>query len=167
MTVDTQIMDVMTDPIFGDYGRLRSPVQGDYHSGETLGGLSWSYYSHIAPEKTLKMVNSLKDRAGAGETIFYDNLHRCRKSHQLGQGGHRPVFFQDENFIIGGEAAPVVKQIYSLCLAGNGPAKIARILAEQQIPMPETLEYHRTGSTRRCHPGYECKWATNTILSYA
>lgn len=93
MTVDTQIMDVMTDPIFGDYGRLRSPVQGDYHSGETLGGLSWSYYSHIAPEKTLKMVNSLKDRAGAGETIFYDNLHRCRKSHQLGQGGHRPVFF--------------------------------------------------------------------------
>ncbi len=52
------------------------------------------------------------------------------------------------------EAAPVVKQIYSLCLAGNGPTKIARVLTEQQTPTPGTLEYRRTGSTRRYHPGY-------------
>ncbi len=70
---------------------------------------------------------------------------------------------EDENFIIDEEAAPVVKQIYSLCLAGNGPTKIARMLAEQEIPTPGTLEYRRTGSTRRYHPGYECKWATNTV----
>ena len=68
---------------------------------------------------------------------------------------------EDENFIIDEEAAPVVRQIYSLCLAGNGPTKIAR---EQQIPTPGTLEYRRTGSTRRYHPGYECKWATNTVV---
>ena len=68
-----------------------------------------------------------------------------------------------ENFIIDEEAAPVVRQIYSLCLAGNGPTKIARMLTEQQIPTPGTLEYRRTGSTRRYHPGYECKWATNTV----
>ena len=71
---------------------------------------------------------------------------------------------EDENFIIDEEAAPVVKQIYSLCLAGNGPTKIARMLTEQQIPTPGTLEYRRTGSTRRYHPGYECKWATNTVV---
>ena len=35
---------------------------------------------------------------------------------------------EDENFIIDEEAAPVVKQIYNLCLAGNGPTKIARML---------------------------------------
>ncbi len=64
---------------------------------------------------------------------------------------------EDENFIIDGEAAPVVRQIYSLCLAGNGPTKIARMLTEQEIPTPGTLEYRRTGSTRRYHPGYECK----------
>ena len=69
----------------------------------------------------------------------------------------------DENFIVDEEAAPVVRQIYSLCLAGNGPTKIARMLTEQQIPTPGTLEYRRTGSTRRYHPGYECKWATNTV----
>ena len=71
---------------------------------------------------------------------------------------------EDENFIIDEEAAPVVQQIYQLCLAGNGPTKIARMLTEQQIPTPGTLEYQRTGSTRRYHPGYECKWATNTVV---
>ena len=71
---------------------------------------------------------------------------------------------EDENYIVDEEAAPVVRQIYSLCLAGNGPTKIARMLTEQQIPTPGTLEYRRTGSTRRYHPGYECKWATNTVV---
>ena len=62
------------------------------------------------------------------------------------------VMDEDENFIIDEEAAPVVQQIYQLCLAGNGPTKIARMLTEQQIPTPGTLEYRRTGSTRRYHP---------------
>ena len=46
---------------------------------------------------------------------------------------------EDENFIIDEEAAPVVRQIYSLCLAGNGPTKIARMLTEQQIPTPGSM----------------------------
>ena len=71
---------------------------------------------------------------------------------------------EDERFIVDEKAAPVVKQIYDLCLAGNGPSKIARVLTEQGVPTPGTLEYRRTGSTRRYHPGYECKWATNTIV---
>ena len=54
---------------------------------------------------------------------------------------------EDENYIVDGETAPVVQQIYQLCLAGNGPTKIARMLTEQQIPTPGTLEYRRTGST--------------------
>ena len=62
---------------------------------------------------------------------------------------------EDENYLVDEETAPVVQQIYQLCLAGNGPTKIARMLTEQQIPTPGTLEYRRTGSTRRYHPGYE------------
>ena len=42
---------------------------------------------------------------------------------------------EDENFIIDEEAAPVVKQIYNFCLAGNGPTKIARMLTEQQLSL--------------------------------
>ena len=71
---------------------------------------------------------------------------------------------EDGHFIIDEEAAPVVRQIYSLCLAGNGPTKIARMLTEQGIPTPGTLEYRRTGSTRRYYPDYPCKWATNTVV---
>ena len=71
---------------------------------------------------------------------------------------------EDGHFIIDEEAAPVVRQIYSLCLAGNGPTKIARMLTEQGIPTPGTLEYRRTGSTRRYYPEYPCKWATNTVV---
>lgn len=79
----------------------------------------------------------------------------------------RPVYGylmgEDERFIIDEEAAPVVRQIYSLCLAGNGPTKIARMLTEQQIPTPGTLDYMRTGNTNRNYPDYPWKWATNTI----
>ena len=30
---------------------------------------------------------------------------------------------EDENYIVDEETAPVVRQIYQLCLAGNGPTK--------------------------------------------
>ena len=69
----------------------------------------------------------------------------------------------DGRFIIDTETAPVVKQIFSLCLAGNGPTKIARMLTEQNIPTPGTMEYRRTGSTRRYYPDYPCRWAANTV----
>lgn len=69
----------------------------------------------------------------------------------------------DKKFVIDEEAAPVVRQIYSLCLAGNGPTKIARMLTEQKIPTPGTLNYMRTGNTKNYYPDYPCKWATNTV----
>ncbi len=70
---------------------------------------------------------------------------------------------EDKAFVIDEEAAPVVRQIYNLCLAGNGPTKIARMLTEQNIPTPGTLNYMRTGSTQHYYPDYPCKWATNTV----
>ena len=88
------------------------------------------------------------------ETVSYTHLDVYK----------RQLMDEDENYIVDEETAPVVRQIYQLCLAGNGPTKIARMLTEQQIPTPGTLEYRRTGSTRRYHPGYECKWATNTVV---
>jgi len=74
-------------------------------------------------------------------------------------------YLKDENgkFVIDEETAPVVRQIYSLCLAGNGPTKIARMLAEQKIPTPGTLEYMRYGITRRYYPEYPYKWSANTV----
>ena len=80
----------------------------------------------------------------------------------------RPVYGyrmgEDGRYIVDEEAAEVVRKIYSLCLAGNGPTKIARMLTEQQIPTPGTLDYLRTGNTNRYYPDYPCKWATNTVV---
>ena len=71
-TADTPIQTVMNDPVFDDYGRLLFPVDTGYWSGETLGDLRLTYYSHIDPDETVEIVNTLKERALAGATIFYD-----------------------------------------------------------------------------------------------
>jgi len=80
----------------------------------------------------------------------------------------RPVYGylmgEDGRYVVDEEAADVVRKIYILCLAGNGPTKIARMLTEQQIPTPGTLDYLRTGNTNRYYPEYPCKWATNTVV---
>ena len=79
---------------------------------------------------------------------------------------HPPYgYIKGENgtFAIDEETAPVVKQIYALCLAGNGPGKIARMLTEQNIPTPGTVEYQRTGNTRRYYPDYPCRWSATTV----
>ena len=73
------------------------------------------------------------------------------------------VLGEDGLFVIDEETAPVVRQIYALCLAGNGPTKIARMLSEQNIPTPGTVEYFRTGSTRRYDPDHPCRWSANTV----
>lgn len=39
-TMNTKISDVISDPLFGDYGRLIFPVNSGYYSGDTLGGAS-------------------------------------------------------------------------------------------------------------------------------
>ena len=61
---------VLGQPDFS--GRLLFPVDTGYWSGETLGDLRLTYYSHIDPDETVEIVNTLKERALAGETIFYD-----------------------------------------------------------------------------------------------
>ena len=70
--LDTRIEDVVKDPAFKDYGRLLFPVNRAYYRGDTLEELQLTYYSHIDPEETVKILNTLQDRAEAGQTIFYD-----------------------------------------------------------------------------------------------
>ena len=71
-TADTKIADVQSDSVFGTYGRLIFPVDEGYYSGNTLGELRLTWYNNIDSEKTVEIVNYMKDHAEAGETIFYD-----------------------------------------------------------------------------------------------
>ena len=58
--------------MFGSYGRLLFPVEDAYYSGDTLEDLGLTYYSHIDPDETVEIVNTLRERAADGQTIFYD-----------------------------------------------------------------------------------------------
>ncbi len=70
--VDTRINDVINDPVFKNYGRLIFPVDNGYYSGNTLGELSLAWYNNINSDNTIEIVNYMKNKASAGETIFYD-----------------------------------------------------------------------------------------------
>lgn len=70
---------------------------------------------------------------------------------------------EDGHLLIDEETAPVVELIFQLCVEGNGPGKIARMLKERGIPTPGTIEFQRTGRTRRYHPDAPCRWTPDTI----
>lgn len=71
-TRESRIEDVQNDPAFDGFGRLLFPTNTYYYSGDTLEELELTYYSHIDPEETVEIVNTLYDRVEAGQTAFYD-----------------------------------------------------------------------------------------------
>lgn len=71
-TEDSRISDVINDPVFGGHGRLLFPADSGYWSGDTLGNLNLVWYNDIDPDTTVDIVNTLHNRAAAGETVFYD-----------------------------------------------------------------------------------------------
>ena len=71
-TKDTKISEVQNDTAFGDWGRLIFPVDSSYYSGDTLGELDLTWYNYVNADKTVEIVNYLKNHALAGDTVFYD-----------------------------------------------------------------------------------------------
>lgn len=67
----TRIDEVTSYPAFGDWGRMIFPVDTGYYSGSTLGSLRLTWYSNIQPAKTVEIVNYMREKADAGEQIFY------------------------------------------------------------------------------------------------
>ena len=74
-TTDSRIEDVMHDPVFGDYGRLIFPADTAYWSGDTLAELRLTWYSNIDPDKTVEIVNYLREHAQAGRHGLLRHLH--------------------------------------------------------------------------------------------
>ena len=93
-TVDTKIMDVITDSVFGDYGRLLFPADRGYYSGDTLGRLSLTWYGNIKPKRTVEIANYIKAKAAAGETVFYDIYSVKEKAQNLDKKNTGLFFFR-------------------------------------------------------------------------
>ena len=72
---------------------------------------------------------------------------------------------EDGHLLVDEETAPVVELIFQLCVEGNGPGKIARMLKEREIPTPGTITFQRTGQTSCYFPDDPCRWNPATVLS--
>ena len=129
-TADTPIETVAADPVFGDYGRLLFPVDDWYMSGETLGDLQLTWYTNIDPGETVEIVNSLYNRAAAGETVFYDIYTEEEKAADPEKADTGLFFFKGE---------PGEK--FAVCNAGGGFAYVGAM----QDSFPHALELSKRG----------------------
>ena len=129
-TKNTRISDVMNHPAFGGHGRLLFPVNSGYYSGDTLGTLGLTWYNGIDPDKTVEIVNSLKDRAEAGETIFYDIYTDAEKAANPAKRDTGLFFFRGE---------PGAK--YAVCNAGGGMAYVGAM----HDSFPHAIELSKMG----------------------
>lgn len=62
-------------------------------------------------------------------------------------------------WIIDPETGPVVKRIFDLALAGNGPKRIANLLAKERVPKPKTIYAQRHGKPL---PPFPYHWEDST-----
>ena len=73
-TLDTKVMDVINDPVFGDYGRLIFPADRTISQDLTLEDVGdiLVWYNNVNPDRTVEIANYLRDQAASGQQIFYD-----------------------------------------------------------------------------------------------
>ncbi len=130
VTGSTKITDVINDPLLGDYGRLLFPTDDGYYSGDTLAQLRLVWYSSIDPDETVEIVNYVRDRAAAGETVFYDIYTEEEKAADPAKRDTGLFFFKGTP----GER-------FAVCNAGGGFAYVGAM----QDSFPHALELSKLG----------------------
>ena len=129
-TTSTSIQDVTQNSVFAGYGRLLFPVDDWYMSGSTLGDLQLTWYNNIDPEETVEIVNTLWQRANAGETVFYDIYTEEEKAEDPAKEDTGLFFFRGD---------PGAK--FAVCNAGGGFAYVGAM----QDSFPHALELSKRG----------------------
>ena len=129
-TAETKISDVISDPAFGDYGRLLFPVNSGYYGGSTLGDLTMTWYNYIDPDKTVEIANYMKSHAEAGDTVFYDIYTEAEKAADPAKRNTGLFFFRGE---------PGAK--FAICNAGGGFAYVGAM----HDSFPHALELSKKG----------------------
>lgn len=124
------IADVMSDLVFGDYGRLIFPVDEGYWSGTTLEDLHLVWYNYIDPDKTVEIVNYMRNHAKNGDTIFYNIYSDVERQANPDLRNTGLFFFR------GNQNAP-----FAICNAGGGFAYVGAM----QDSYPHALELSKKG----------------------
>ena len=97
-TLETKVMDVINDPVFGDYGRLIFPVDRTIDEDLELQdvGEILTWYNNVNPDRTVEIANYLKDQVESGEQIFYDIYTDEEKAEDPDKENTGLFFFRGE-----------------------------------------------------------------------
>lgn len=95
-TEDTKVTDVINDEVFDCYGRLIFPVDMQISDNLTLKNINTilPWYSEINTDKTVEIVNYMKEKAGSGQQIFYDIYSDDEKKSDLDKQNTGLFFFK-------------------------------------------------------------------------
>ena len=115
---------------------------------------NWANELH-AKDTSRKVRAVMKMKAEQGERLGGRPPYGYRKSD-----GDANTLVPDE------DTAPVVKHIFSLCAAGNGPKRIATILTKERVVNPSNTYYRKTGKSHRgLDTTRPCLWSSNSVTS--
>lgn len=115
---------------------------------------NWANELH-AKDTSRKVRAVMKMKAEQGERLGGRPPYGYRKSD-----GDANTLVPDE------DTAPVVKHIFSLCAAGNGPERIATILTKEQVVNPSNAYYRKTGKSHRgLDTTRPCLWSSSSVTS--
>ena len=106
------------------------PVDSGYYSGDTLGELGLTWYSNIDADKTVEIVNYMKEHAEAGDTVFY-NIYTDEEREADPDKENTGLFFFKGN--------PGEK--FAVCNAGGGFAYVGAM----HDSFPHALELSKKG----------------------
>ena len=127
---NSTINAVRNDPVFVGNGRLLFPIEDWYMRGDTLQNLSLTWYSNIDSHVTVDIVNTLWERANAGETVFYDIYSDEEKAEDPAKEDTGLFFFKGN---------PGEK--FAVCNAGGGFAYVGAM----QDSFPHALALAKRG----------------------
>ena len=74
ITRNTKIIDIINNPIFGNYGRYIFPIHRQISSSLTIESLDsiYTWYNYMRPERTIEIINYFISQVKKGNKIFYD-----------------------------------------------------------------------------------------------
>lgn len=135
-TVQSTVAKVISDPAFGDFGRLLFPVDRNISPSMTLAQVStqnvYIWYPYIRVEKTVEVLNFLRSRAMDGERIFY-NIYTPEEI------AINPAKADTGLFVFHGEE----NRPFAITNAGGGFAYVGAM----HDSFPHSLELSRAGYT--------------------
>ena len=88
---NTKIIDIINNPIFGNFGRYIFPIHKHISSSLTIENLSsiYTWYNYMNPDKTIEIIKYFIAQIQSGNKIFYDiyDSQQKKKDPSLNETG--------------------------------------------------------------------------------